>query len=273
MGFNFLDNRTMNFKNKTVWITGASSGIGEALAYELSNQGANLVLSARREEALKAVAKNCNSNVQIWIETLDVAHFASLPEKAKNAIQKAGQIDILINNAGVSQRSLAKDTDFSVDERLININLLGTIALTKAVLPYMLTRKTGHFVVMSSLMGKFSSPLRSSYAAAKHGLHGFFDALRMEIEPEGLQVTMVCPGFIKTDISKNALVGDGEKQGKMDDAQDAGMLPSELAKKVANAIYKKKDEVYFGGKETLAIYLKRLSPKLLKKVVMGSKVT
>lgn len=263
----------MNFKNKTIWITGASSGIGEALAYEFAHQGANLVLSARREDALKQVAANCNPAVKVWIEILDVANFASLPDKAKSIIEKAGQVDILINNAGVSQRSLAKDTDFSVDERLININLLGTIALTKAILPYMLQRKTGHFVVISSLMGKFSSPLRSAYAAAKHGLHGFFDALRMEIEPDGLHVTMVCPGFIKTDISKNALVGDGEKQGKMDDAQESGMLPSVLAKKIVHAVGKQKDEVYFGGKETFAIYLNRLSPSLLKKVVMGSKVT
>ena len=221
----------MSFKNKVVWITGASSGIGEALAYEFASQGARLVLSARRKEALEKVAANCPVGTTTWIEAVDISHFDQLPKIVNSVISKTGRIDILINNAGMSQRALAKETDFEVDKRLIDVNLLGTIALTKAVLPHMLRQKSGRFVVISSLMGKFASPLRSSYAAAKHGLHGFFDALRMELIDDNIGVTMVCPGFIKTDISKNALVGDGSPQNSMDDGQENGMSPSELAKK------------------------------------------
>jgi short-subunit dehydrogenase len=262
----------MSFQNKTVWITGASSGIGEALAYEFASQGAKLILSSRKKEDLEKVAKGCNGRV-ILIQTLDLAEHEVLPGIVTSVLSKVGKVDILVNNAGISQRALVKDALFEVDKKMIQINLLGTIALSKALLPHFLQNQNGHYVVISSLMGKFAAPLRSSYAAAKHGLHGFFDALRAETYKQNVKVTIVCPGFIKTDISKNALTASGQKQGTMDDATDKGMTPENLAKKILKAVRKEKEEVVFGGTEILAVYIKRFFPSLLSKIIRSAKVT
>ena len=262
----------MRFQNKTIWITGASSGIGEALAYEFSKEGAKLILSSRNQAELERVAKGCNGQV-VFIRTLDLGRHEELPRIVVDVLDKVGRVDILINNAGISQRSLIKDTLFEVDKKLIDIDLLGTIALSKAILPHFIKNQSGHFVVVSSLMGKFAAPLRSSYAAAKHGLHGFFDALRAEMYKDNIKVTMVCPGYVRTNISRNALTADGRKQGTMDDATDKGMTPQALARKIIRAIGKEKEEVCYGGREVLAVYLKRFFPGLLNRIVRTAKVT
>lgn len=261
-----------NFANKTVWITGASSGIGEALALEFARQGARLVLSARNEGELKRVATACGRADTI-IQPLDLADHASLPGAVQAVLSKARNVDVLVNNGGISQRSLVKDTSFEVDKMLINVNLLGTIALTKALLPHFLERKTGHFVVITSLTGKFGTPLRSSYASAKHGLHGFFDSLRAEVWRDNIQVTLVCPGFISTKVSVNALTGDGSPQGSMDSATQAGKTPEALAKAIVNAVKRGKYELYFGGKEVLGVYIKRFFPKFFANMLRKAKVT
>lgn len=260
------------FANKTVWITGASSGIGEALALEFARQGARLVLSARNEAELKRVAAACGRADTI-IQTLDLADHASLPGAVQAVLSKAGNVDVLVNNGGISQRSLVKDTSFEVDKKLINVNLLGTIALTKALLPHFLERRTGHFVVITSLTGKFGTPLRSSYASAKHGLHGFFDSLRAEVWRDNVQVTLVCPGFISTKVSVNALSGDGSPQGSMDSATQAGKSPESLAKAIVKAVKNGKYELYFGGKEVLGVYIKRFFPKFFANMLRKAKVT
>ncbi|MGB5274920.1 MAG: SDR family NAD(P)-dependent oxidoreductase, partial [Flavobacteriaceae bacterium] len=149
--------------NKTVWITGASSGIGEALAYLLGQKNCNLILSSRKAEALQAVKDRSRYPGKVYILPLDLAAFDTLEQKAEEAISAFGSIDLLINNAGISQRSLILDTDFSVYQKLIDIDYLGTFALTKALLPHFIGRKKGHFVTVSSLMGKFGSPYRSGY--------------------------------------------------------------------------------------------------------------
>ncbi|MFQ5445969.1 MAG: SDR family oxidoreductase [Saprospiraceae bacterium] len=262
----------MHFKNKTVWITGASSGIGEALAYEFARQGANLVLSARNEEALHRVAAAC-TGVKVSVQPLDLGDLDALPDITRNVFAKTGGVDVLVNNAGLSQRSLVKDTAFEVDQKLVQVNLLGTIALSKSLLPHFLEKKAGHYIVITSLMGKFGAPLRSSYAAAKHGLHGFFDALRAEVWRENVKVTLICPGFVRTNISINALTGDGKSQGTMDDATGKGLSPEVLAGKILKAVRQGREEAYFGGKEVLAIYLKRFFPGLLSKIVRKAKVT
>ncbi len=260
-----------NLQNKTVWITGASSGIGEALAYEFARQGAKLVLSARNEAELKRVAAACPT--EALVQPLDLGDHDSLPGIAEQVLAKVGQLDLLVNNGGISQRALAKDTIFEVDKKMVDVNLLGTIALSKAVLPHFLAKKSGHFVVISSLMGKFGAPMRSGYAAAKHGLHGFFDTLRAECWRENLKVTIVCPGFIRTNISKNALTSDGSKQGTMDEATGKGMTPEALAKKIVKAVRNEKREVNFGGFELLAVYLKRFFPGILARIVRTAKTT
>ncbi|MEZ4957782.1 MAG: SDR family NAD(P)-dependent oxidoreductase [Saprospiraceae bacterium] len=261
----------MSFQIKRFWITeDLLPPVLEALAYEFASQGAKLVLSSHKEGG--KVAKGCNGRV-ILIQTLDLAEHEVLPGIVTSVLSKVGKVDILVNNAGISQRALVKDALFEVDKKMIQINLLGTIALSKALLPHFLQNQNGHFVVISSLMGKFAAPLRSSYAAAKHGLHGFFDVLRAETFKQNIKVTIVCPGFIKTDISKNALTASGQKQGTMDDATDKGMTPENLAKKILKAVRKEKEEVVFGGTEILAVYIKRFFPSLLSKIIRSAKVT
>lgn len=258
---------------KTVWITGASSGIGEALTYELSKMGCKLIVSARNETALQQVKSNCHNSDFVKVIPLDLKNYSTMAEKVKEAIASFGGIDILINNAGISQRSYIVDTDFAVYKKLMDINYLGTVALTKALLPHFITQQNGHFVTVTSLMGKFGSPLRSGYCGAKHALHGFFDVLRMEHENDGVDVTLICPGFVQTNIAKNALTGDGTSQNQEDSATANGMNTKILSHKMIAAIEKTKFEVYLGGKETFAVYLKRFFPRLLHRVVLKSEVT
>lgn len=263
----------MNVKNKVVWITGASSGIGEALAYALSKKGAKLILSARRRVELERVMSSCEGSVEnIKILPLDVAQRSSLRLITAAAIQLFGHVDILINNAGISQRSLAKDTSADVDRKIMEVNYFGTIELTKLLLPHFLERKTGQIVIVSSLVGKFGTPYRSGYSASKHALHGFFDSLRAELHNTGISITIVCPGFIRTNISINALTESGKKLNKMDKAQDKGMPPQTFAKKMIRAIEANKREVYIGGKEKYAVYLKRFFPSIFANIIKRAKV-
>lgn len=264
----------MKMKNQVVWITGASSGIGEALAHSLAKSGAKLILSARRREELERVKKSCqNTENEIFVLPLDLEKSTEFPTKVAEAIAYFGKVDILINNGGISQRSLAKDTSLEVDRRIMEIDYFGTIALTKALLPHFLEKKAGKFVVITSLVGKFGTPMRSAYSAAKHALHGFFDALRAESWKENIKVLIVCPGFIKTQVSVNALVGSGEKQGTMDNAQANGMSAEVCAEKIVNAIKHDKEEVYMGGNEVFGVYLKRFLPSIFSKVLRKAKVT
>lgn len=264
----------MAFKNKVIWITGASSGIGEALTYALHKRGAKLILSSRRGKALKEVKEKCSGDASdIHILTLDLAKTDELASKAQEALNIYGHIDYLFNNGGISQRSEAVDTKLEVTQKVMDINFMGSVALTKAVLPSMIERKSGHIVVTSSVMGKFGTRLRSSYAASKHALHGYFDCLRQEVYEDNIQISLVCPGFIKTDVTKNALEGDGTKHNQMGTGQKRGMAPNDFAQKVLPKIAKGKDEIYIGGKEIAGIYLKRWVPSLLKKMLRNSEVT
>lgn len=261
----------MKIEGKTIWITGASSGIGEALTYHLEKRNCKLILSSRKEKLLEQVKSNCKNQKNIKIVPLDLVDFDSMPEKVEAAISSFGKIDILINNGGISQRSLIAETKFDVYKKMIDVNYLGTVALTKAVLPHFIEHQKGTFVTISSLMGKFGSPYRSGYCGAKHALHGFFDVLRMEHEKDGISVTMVCPGFINTDVAKNALTGDGSNQNQQDEATQNGMSANIFAKKMVKAIERNKFEAYIGGKETIAAYL-RIFPKLLHSIVLKSTV-
>ena len=262
----------MNKKTKVVWITGASSGIGAELARQYSNLGVKLILSSRRAELLGQVKSNCCYPENIKILPFDLIDFKSVSELVKSAYELFGTIDILINNAGISQRSLIIDTDFEVYKRLIEINYLGQVAISNAILPYFIKQGGGSFAIISSVMGKYSSPYRSGYAAAKHALHGFFDALRMEHQNDNIFVTIICPGFVNTSISKNSLTGDGTPLGKYDRANARGLSVELSAKKIISAIHKKKWEISFGGKERMGVYLKRLSNKLLHYIVKKSNV-
>lgn len=255
---------------KRVWITGASSGIGEALAREFHRAGAKLILSARREDELKRVQAECGGEASASILPLDVTATAELVQKAQVALQVFGGIDILVNNAGVTQRSLVKDTELDVYRRLMEVNFFGAVALTKAVLPSMIEHKSGHIVVISSLVGKFGTPLRSGYAAAKHALHGFFDSLRAEVGKDGIRVTLVCPGYIRTDISLQALRGDGSLHNKMDSGQEKGMPVERCAQEILKSIVLGREEVYVGGRDKYIVYLKRFFPGLFSRMIARS---
>lgn len=264
----------MSIKNKVFWITGASSGIGKSLAIELSKNEVSLILSSRNIAALKEVKNLCTTPQKIKILTLDLGDYESMAPKVEEAISFFGRVDVLVNNGGVSQRSFAKDTDISVDKRLMDVNYLGTVALTKALLPHFIEQKKGHFVVTTSIVGKIGTPLRSTYAATKHALHGFFDSLRAEHHKDNITVTLVCPGFVTTNVSKNALTGDGSPQNSMDAATANGIHPDRFAKLMLKAIKNKREEVYIAGaKEKLGVYAKRFFPKLLSKMIRKLSVT
>lgn len=259
----------MDVNNKVIWLTGASSGIGEALAYALSAKGARLILSARRKEELERVKGNCNRETQPYIRVLpiDLSRAETLHLSTEAAIQLFGNVDVLINNGGIGQRSLVADTALSVDRKLMEVNYFGAIALTKYLLPHYISRKQGHFVNITSLTGKFGTAYRSGYAASKHALHGFFDAVRAEHHRHNIKVTMICPGFIHTSLTLSALTADGTPLNKMDAAQYKGKSPEWCAAKIVRAIEKEKEEVYIGGREVFAIYLKRFFPALFSKAI------
>jgi len=264
----------MYFSNKVIWITGASSGIGKALALELSKQNCKLILSSRNKESLELVKSECKNPQHIAVIPLDLEKYSSLKLKADEALFVFGTIDILINNGGISQRSLVEHTNIDVDKRIMDINYLGTVALSKAILPHFIINKSGQFVVTSSIVGKIGTPLRSSYVASKHALHGFFDSLRAENHKNNIAVTLICPGFINTNVSKNALTGNGTPQGKVDVATGNGMSPERCAKRMLKAIKNEKEEVYIAGvKEKLGVYVKRFFPKLFSVLVRKIRVT
>ncbi|TYB76400.1 SDR family oxidoreductase [Bizionia myxarmorum] len=253
----------MNFNNQTIWITGASSGIGKALVMALDNQNCQLIISSRRLEDLEAVKNSCLNPQNIACLPFDLADYQEMAFVVETAQSFFGNIDILINNGGISQRSLIIETDIAVDKKLMEIDYLGTVALSKALLPYFIKQQSGQFVTVTSLMGKFSSPYRSGYCGAKHALHGFFDTLRLEHEKDGISVTLICPGFVNTAVAKNAQTGDGSQQNIQDSATENGLDVNDFAERMLKAVHKKKFEAYFGKKEVLGIYLKRYFPKFL----------
>jgi dehydrogenase/reductase SDR family protein 7B len=264
----------MDNQKKVIWITGASSGIGEALAYEFNKKGANLILSARRSKELERVQAACdNSEETVRILPLDLKQTESLQAKTAEALEFFGHIDMLINNGGVSQRAYAVDAKLETVRELMEVNFFGTIALTKAVLPEFIRQKSGHIVVISSVMGKIGTKYRSAYAASKHALHGWFDCLRHEVYEHNIDITLVCPGFVKTNVTVNALNADGEKHKKMESAHKNAMPPEEFAKRLLPKLARQKEEVYIGGSEILAVYMKRLAPKLLNRILRRVKVT
>jgi short-subunit dehydrogenase len=258
----------MEFSNKVIWITGASSGIGEHLSYAFAQAGARLVLSARREAELHRVHDNCPAGTIALILPLDVTDFDRAAPATRQVLDHFGQLDLLVLNAGVSQRARAGATDLAVDRRIMDIDYFGTVALTKAALPHLRERGTGRIVVISSVMGKIGTPQRSAYAAAKHALHGFYDSLRAEEHDNGVGVTLLCPGYVHTEVSRNALTGDGSAHDKLDGNTAAGLRPAEFARKALRAIAAEKDEAWIGGtKEIFALYLNRFFPRLFRKVI------
>ncbi len=260
-------------KDKVVWITGASSGIGEALVYRYNKAGAKLIISSRNRDELFRVKANCKNAINIHVLSLDLEQTAALPQKAVEALRIFGKIDVLINCGGISQRSLAMETSAATEEKIMRVNFWGTVTLSKAVIPAMIENGGGQVVCISSLVGKFGTRFRSAYAASKHALHGYFDSLRSEIANQNVSITLVCPGFIKTNVSMNAMTAEGEAQNSMDDTIANGMPANECAEKIFKAVSAKKEEVYMGGKEVKGILFKRFFPLRFSRYMRTAKVT
>lgn len=259
-------------KHQVVWITGASSGIGLALVERYLQEGHKIIISSRSEEILQQIKNNSSRPENVYVLVLDLSKQDEFEKLCQKAINAFGKIDLLINNGGISQRSLARETKLDVDRKLMEVNFFGTVALSKALLPHFISNGKGHFAVVSSLVGKFGTPYRSAYAASKHALHGFFDSLRAELYQNHISVTIICPGFIRTNVSINALTGDGSTLNEMDDAQEKGMSPEECAKIIYKGIEAGKEEMLVGGKEKYAVYLKRFFPGIFSKILRKAKV-
>ncbi len=255
-------------QNKVIWITGASSGIGEALVYECAKQHAVVILSARREQELERVANIANLNSSnSFILPFDLSDTTKAADYVQQIISKFGKIDLLINNGGQSQRAEAVDTATEMERRLFEINYFSAVNLTKAVLPDMLKNGSGKIVVVSSIAGKFGFYLRSSYSAAKHALQGYFESLRLEVEKKGLSVLIVCPGKIKTNVSLNAAAGNGASHNQMDESHENAMSAETCAKQIITGILNDKEEIFVGGKELLIVKIKRFFPKLFGRLI------
>jgi len=255
------------FEGKVIWITGASSGIGEALAYEWSKLGARLILSARRESELERVKVACARSDRCTVAPIDLSRQEDIEAMADRILQQFGTVDILVNNGGISQRSLVIETDVSVDRRIMEVDYFSGVILTKKLLPAMVVRGSGHIVGISSIVGIFGFPFRSAYSAAKHAMHGFYETVWAELHTQGIRVTMVCPGRILTNVSLHALTKDGTPHGEMDHGQAIGITAGTCARKIIKAVRKNKKEVYIGKKDLLMIYFKRYIPWLYYQLV------
>ena len=258
-------------KQQTVWITGASSGIGKALAEVYAKNNWQVILSSRRENELDIIKQQL-PNGPHFVLPVDLAQTETLLNKTEKAWSLNNGIQLMIHSGGISQRGKAKETPLDIDRRIMEIDYFGTIALTKALLPRMVEQGGGQFGVITSLVGKFGTPYRSAYAAAKHALHGFFDSLRAEEHENNIQISLILPGFIKTNVSVNALTEDGKKLNEMDDAQANGMSAEQCAEIIFKNLAKGKQEFLIGGKETLGVYLKRFVPGLFSKIIRKTKV-
>ncbi|NBV07658.1 MAG: SDR family oxidoreductase [Flavobacteriia bacterium] len=258
-----------SYHNKVVWITGASSGIGEAMAREFANQGAILVLAARNVQKLNQI-KDSLPNAEVHtVISLDLTDLSKVDALVSSVIDQVGRVDVLVNNGGISQRSLVGETPLEVDRKIMEVNFFGAVGLTKALLPSLREVK-GQIIVISSISGKFGFFLRSTYAAAKHALHGFFESLALEEEGK-VRVTIACPGKINTPISMSALNEKGERHNAMDDNQSTGMDVDVCAHKIIRAARKNRREVLIGKKEIIPVYLKRYFPALFWRIIRNQK--
>jgi len=253
----------MHFHGKTIWITGAASGIGKAVALLLSKENTHLILSDIDEKGLAEVASACEKNRCTTLTApLDLSNEKSVEAAAQSVLEKKLKLDCLYQFAGISQRSLVSETPLFIDRKIFDINFFGAIALTKAVLPSMITNGGGQLAVTSSLVGKFGFPYRSSYSATKHALHGFFESLRAENKQHNIKVSIFIPGRVRTNISVNAITKDGSSHGKMDEGQDTGITPEKAAQIICRGLKKEKMEILVGGKELLMVHIRRFLPRL-----------
>lgn len=263
----------INYKDLTIWVTGASSGIGEALTIAFAKRGARIILSGRDKEKLALVKSRCKNSKKHIVIPFDITDAEQAKEAYATAKTQAGKIDWLINNAGISQRALIMDTTEDVERQIIEIDYFAQTRLSRLVLPDMLEQGGGKIVMISSVAGLLGTQYRGAYGAAKAAIHMWANSLRAELHEQGIEVATIFPGFIQTNISINALIGDGSAQGTMDAATNKGMTATSFAKQVVKALTKGEEYIIVAGrKEKLATKVNRLSPPKLYKLIRESQV-
>ena len=250
------------FKDQVVWVTGASSGIGAAMARDFAKRGAKVILTARRVERLQELANELGPNAKIL--PADLGILSELPVLAEKATALFGRIDVLFNNAGYSQRSFVADTPFEFEKKVVEVDLLSPMALTKAVLPQMMARKSGRILVTSSLMGYLELPGNATYSCVKHALNGYFYSLAYEVQQHGILVQVIEPGFVKTEVTLSAITASGKPHGKMDATHAKAMSAEEFSRRTFKKLEKNKAEIIVAGPERFAVYVRWWFPCLYR---------
>ncbi|MCK5136281.1 MAG: SDR family NAD(P)-dependent oxidoreductase [Bacteroidales bacterium] len=246
----------MNYNGKTVWITGASSGIGAELARQFAEEGAKVIISSHEAEELEETRKQLEPvSKDIHTVVFNLGNPEEVRSTAKKVLKEFGRVDVLMNNGGISQRAEAIDTSLEIDRRIMEIDYFSGVILTKALLPKMIENGYGHIGVTSSISGKFGFPLRSAYAAAKHALFGFYKSVWAENSKKGIRITIFSPGRIRTNISFHALKKDGEAHGVMDPGLAGGISPAKCARKMIRAMKRNRKDVLIGGKELILVWI------------------
>jgi dehydrogenase/reductase SDR family member 7B len=262
------------FSGKTAWITGASSGIGEALVHAFIKRGATVIISSNDAPGLEKVKAACNErSSKVICAPFDLTETSGIESLVKQMVKQLGRIDYLLNIGGISQRARIDETPLWLDRKIFEINYFGTIALTKAVLPYMISQRSGHIVATSSISGRFGFPLRSAYSASKQALHGFFETLHLENKKNNIRASVLIPGRVRTNISLHALDPAGREHGKMDEGLDKGITPDKAARMIICGIIRNKREILVGGGELILLYIRRLCPWLFFRIADKIKST
>lgn len=262
------------FDGKVVWITGGSSGIGEALVKNLSARGATVIASSNDPEGLDRVKKECNGRSgMVHCRSFDLADTSAIETLVKQQLDVFGRIDYLINIGGISQRARIDETPLWLDRKIFEINYFGTIALTKAVLPYMIRQKSGHILATSSISGRFGFPLRSAYSASKQALHGFFETLYLENKINNIRSSVIIPGRVRTAISIHALNAEGKEHGRLDEGQAKGITPEKAAEIIIQGIKRNKREILGGSGELMMLHIRRYLPWLFFRIADKIKST
>lgn len=253
----------MKYNSKVFWVTGASSGIGEAMVYELLERGARVIASSNNADELNEVRKRCEARKHVLhTSVFDLADMGNIENMVAEQVEKHGHIDVLINLGGISQRATIIETPLWLDRKIMEINYFGTIALSKAVLPYMIRERSGHIMATSSISGRFGFPLRSAYSASKQALHGFFETLHIEHRADNVKASVIIPGRVRTKISYHALTASGKEHGRMDAGQARGISPEKAVKVILKGLEKNKREIPVGGKELFMLYIRKFFPSI-----------
>ena len=259
--------RNKVFNGKVAWVTGASSGIGEALVHELVSKGATVIASSNDLPELERVKADCrDESIRVHCVPFDLAETSGINKLVEQQVAIYGRIDFLFNIGGISQRATIAETPLWLDRKIFEINYFGTIALTKAVLPIMISQNSGHILATSSISGRFGFPLRSAYSASKQALHGFFETLYLENKKYNINASVIIPGRVRTAISFHALDADGKEHGKLDEGQAKGVLPQQAAKIIIRGMRKNKREILVGKTELIMLYIRRYCPWLFFRI-------